>query len=116
MSRMRIEELKSAERKYWIYTYVYMLPGFAILISASNDRCIEFVDRTRPFGLSQQNISLISLIVGLALILGGIFIARKQFLAKCPSCGVAINPNQSGIVIATKNCPSCGENVISKDT
>jgi len=106
---MTINKIKREQKKYWVAVYALSVPSIAVIFSASNETCIGIASKYMDKG----SFSLSALILGLLLLFGGIFYAGRKFLPKCSACGKSITPYQLGVVVATKNCPSCGENVIS---
>ena len=106
---MTLNEIKFAHKKYWLGVYIFGGAGIAVLFSASNNTCIEIASGY----LDGQLFSLSALIVGLFMVAGGIFLSARWYLPKCPSCKKSLPPNQLGVIVATKNCPLCGENVIN---
>jgi predicted RNA-binding Zn-ribbon protein involved in translation (DUF1610 family) len=66
--------------------------------------------------LKWQYVQLALLTVALVLLFFAIFRVQRWTLPRCPHCNKSITPSEIGIVIATKNCPKCGEQVIAPET
>lgn len=112
---MKIEDLKAAERKYWFGTFAGMAPSMVLLIfNTEISRWLSTALEVADIGIKAPVIGLATLSVTLVLIFVAIFAGQRFFLSRCPSCRKTILPNASGIVIATKNCPNCGERVIDE--
>ncbi len=113
---MRIEDLKEKERRFVVYGFLSGLPGLLILYLAGTQEFIDAFAWILPYGITEESLGIGSGLLGMIMTIGGILIVRSRYLPKCPSCNVVFDGGKIGIVIATKNCPSCGENVVPQST
>ncbi len=111
---MTIEEIKKSIKKYTLFIYIYSIPGFFILYASINEDIKSKCSGVTNNFISESAMGISLLVLGLLLIFGAIYFSRYQNLVKCPYCQSYVTPNNSGTVIATKNCASCGEKVVSK--
>ena len=109
--------IKAAERKYWAFICVICAPILLLTIfKAEVSQWVSASLAAMDITVRPATLELVLIGAGLVLLFGGIFSGHRWFLAHCPQCNKPIYPNSAGIVIATKNCPSCGSQVISDES
>ena len=111
---MTPEKIKAAERKYWAFIYVVMVPF--LLLAFYNTELSQWSSNAlgaAAVSVRPRIMALVQLGLNVVLLFTAIFVGHRQLLARCPKCNKPIYPNNAGIVIATKNCPSCGAQIIS---
>jgi hypothetical protein len=110
---MTAEQIKAAERKYWRFIYLISAPFLLLMIyNTEISRWVSALLADAGIAVRAPTVALVQIGAGLVLFFGAIFGGHRWFLAHCSKCSKAFYPNNSGIVIATKNCPNCGAQVI----
>lgn len=110
---MTPEQIKAAERKYWAFIYVVMAPF--PLLAFYNTELSQWTSNAldaASISVRPQTMALVQLGLNVILLFAAIFVGHRRLLARCPKCNKPIYLNNAGIVIATKNCPSCGAQII----
>jgi len=113
---MHIEELRIALRKFNILSWLYIVPPLALLIFVTPENAPKFFSWLVSTGLGESQVRLGVIIFAVPLSVIAIFLPRKPHLPRCPACNATIDSKQADIVIATKNCTNCGENIISSSS
>ena len=107
-------DIKAAERKYWFFVYLTSAPLLLLLFYKTElSQWVSILLANAGISVSASTVALVQFGTALVIFFAVIFRGQYWFLARCPKCAKPIYPNNVGIVIATKNCPNCGAQVIS---
>ncbi|MDB6062684.1 MAG: hypothetical protein JWM78_2787 [Verrucomicrobiaceae bacterium] len=111
---MTVAMINKALRKYWIVLFFVLIP----LLYALNKNVViakALTESLSAHGLdfSWRIVNLWLLGANIIFMLAAIFAIQRKIMPSCQSCKKGFTPNNCGVVIATKNCPYCGEKVIA---
>lgn len=112
---MKITELKAAERRHSNWALAACLPALIFMLGA--DLMSPWVHRqfeTLNMQIEEASIGTAIVIIGVVFAVAGLLIAQRC-LPRCPSCSERWGSRTIEIVIATKNCTSCGRAVIENE-
>jgi hypothetical protein len=116
---MSITEIRKNVEKTEIMTTIYLVPGIALmaLVIAYKKLIFPYLENIckslyLPNLFYAIAVFSVALVIPLICIFLGVKAAKRRYGTSCTSCGVLIDKKNIDIIIATKNCASCGENII----
>ncbi len=115
---MTIIELKEYQKKVAkkanLLSGIFLILFFALLIS--NLVLVKQLEKYCPDYTWISGIYLVSIFIFMFWSLRKVFTKAKQCLPDCPKCHERIKAPAIPIIIATGNCPMCGEKILDKET
>lgn len=107
-------QINAAIRKYWFILYAVLTPFIVLMIfNTQISQWVSSFISAAGFPVKAPTVALIQIGIAVILIFVAIYVAQRFALLRCPHCQQTINPTNAGVVIATKNCPNCGGQVIT---
>ena len=111
------DSLNRANRRYLTWLYLALIPVIPLMMfNLSIAR--GFANFLEPFGtrIKAPVFGLALLAVWIAYLFGTILYVQRRIFPECPNCHKRITPNNVGLIIATKHCPTCGGLIIGQES